>query len=63
MTYRDIGAILLKDETGAAVRAISMTAHDNPIDAVRMKSTKVQNPRRISRIKPIMRGYWPRLVV
>ena len=36
MTYRDIGAILLKDETGAAVRAISMTAHDNSIDAVRM---------------------------
>ena len=36
MTYRDIGAILLKDETGAAVRAISMTTHDNPVDAVRM---------------------------
>ena len=25
-----------------------------------MKSTKVQNPRRIERIKPVMRGYWQR---
>ena len=29
---------------------------------VLMKSTKVQNPRRIPRIKPIMRIYWPSLV-
>ena len=29
----------------------------------KMKSTKVQNPRRILHIKPIMRGYWPLLVV
>ena len=28
-----------------------------------MKSTKVQNPRRITRIKPITRVYWLRLAV
>ena len=36
MKYRDIGAILLKAETGAVVEAITKTALGNPIDAVRM---------------------------
>ena len=36
----------------------------NPLTATEeMKSTKVQNPRRIPRIKLIMRVYWPRLAV
>ena len=34
--YRDIGTILLKDDTGAVVQAIQETARDNPVEAVRM---------------------------
>ena len=33
--YRDIGAILLKDNTGAIVEAIRETALGNPVDAIR----------------------------
>ena len=34
--YRDIGAILLKDDTGAVVKTIQDIARDNPVVAVRM---------------------------
>ena len=34
--YKDIGIILLKDDTGAVVEAITKTALGNPIEAVRM---------------------------
>ena len=36
LQYRDIGTILLKDETGAVVQAIQETARDNPVVAARM---------------------------
>ena len=35
MKCGDIGTILLKDDTGAVVRAIQETARDNPVVAVR----------------------------
>ena len=34
--YRDIGAILLKDDSGAVVKTIQETARDNPVVANRM---------------------------
>ena len=34
--YRDIGTILLKDDTGAIVTGIAQTARDNSFEAVRM---------------------------
>ncbi|CAI8057627.1 hypothetical protein GBAR_LOCUS31405 [Geodia barretti] len=36
MKYRDIGTILLKDDTGAIVPSIQQTALGNPVEAVRM---------------------------
>ena len=36
MKYRDIGTILLKDDTGAIVTSIQQTALGNPVEAVRM---------------------------
>ena len=36
LKYRDIGTILLKDDTGVIVEAIRETARDNPVLAVRM---------------------------
>ena len=36
LKYRDIGTILLKDDTGVIVEAIRETARDNPVVAVRM---------------------------
>ena len=36
MKYRDIGTILLKDDTGAIVTGIAQTARDNSFEAVRM---------------------------
>ena len=36
MKYRDIGTILLKDDTGAIVTGIAQTARDNSFVAVRM---------------------------
>ena len=36
MSYRDIGTVLLNDESGAIVSGIAETARDNPVKAVRL---------------------------
>ena len=38
--YRDIGTILLNDESGAIVDAIALNSMGNPIEAVRMIYTR-----------------------
>ena len=43
---------------GGGDRRSARSGHSNI-----MKSTKVQNPRCIPRIKPIMRAYWPPIAV